>query len=173
MVLDEFQVNVMLRQGLSYQKIASSFGVTRQAVHALVKRKNLVRPTKSTKKNKEKKEKPRAWKMFLSAYGCMPDQADHIPKDALYKYRIQKSNARVRGVSWQFDLLTWWDVWQKSGHWEKRGKGEGYCMGRFLDKGPYHPENVYICTVGKNFSDYQVKKTLQSLPVFDIQYHCR
>lgn len=37
------------------------------------------------------------------------------------------------------------------------GRGQGYCMARHLDEGPYTAGNVYICTCGQNSSDGYLK----------------
>lgn len=76
-----------------------------------------------------------------------------FPKKTRKAYITQRTNAKKRGISWEFNLNTWWAVWEKSGKWDRRGTGEGYCMARNRDEGPYAPGNVYICTVGQNFSD--------------------
>jgi hypothetical protein len=69
------------------------------------------------------------------------------------KYTTQRNNARVRGIGWDITLPEWWGVWQTSGKYDLRGPGKGYCMARHGDSGPYKVGNVYICTVGQNFSD--------------------
>lgn len=73
-------------------------------------------------------------------------------------YMNQKRYAEYRGIEWRMTFPEWWKVWQDSGHWEQRGRGQGYCMGRYGDTGPYSPDNVYICTIGQNFSDSYLTK---------------
>ena len=70
------------------------------------------------------------------------------PKGA---YIRQRANARRRGIEWLFTFETWWEVWQNSGKWERRGRNDRqFCMSRKLDWGPYSPENVVIVTMNKN-----------------------
>lgn len=69
----------------------------------------------------------------------------------------QKKAATQRGIAWGFNLATWWDIWERSGHWKKRGRG-GYVMGRIGDVGPYSPGNVYICTQQQNAADSYISK---------------
>jgi len=77
------------------------------------------------------------------------------------RYHQQKAGAWKRGIEFLLTFEEWWDVWQKSGKWEQRGKYAGqYVMARFGDKGAYEVENVRICTVGEN----TVENT-QRLPV--------
>jgi len=68
------------------------------------------------------------------------------------KYLKQKSHAQQRGIPWEFTFESWWDVWEKSGKWEQRGResAEAYVMCRKGDTGPYSPENVRIETVAFN-----------------------
>lgn len=73
---------------------------------------------------------------------------EKLPKG---KFIRQRANARQRGVGWELTFEQWWDLWEKSGKWEQRGKrSKEYCMARKLDDGPYSLENVYITTNKKN-----------------------
>jgi hypothetical protein len=48
----------------------------------------------------------------------------------------------------------WLQIWESSGHYEKRGNKKGcYCMARHGDKGPYKIGNVSIIPSTKNVSD--------------------
>lgn len=80
------------------------------------------------------------------------------PKHPLTAYRYQRRNSVTRGIPWEISFAEWWRIWQESGHWHERGRGKGYCMARWADDGPYSVENVYICTVGQNFSDSYITK---------------
>lgn len=75
-------------------------------------------------------------------------QNPHAPKyqkSPRGRYITHKHNAQRRKVPWEFTFETWWDMWEKSGKWELRGRGEGkYCMARKGDIGPYNPGNVEI-----------------------------
>ena len=76
------------------------------------------------------------------------------------KYWQQKTNARRRGIPWEFDYLSWWYMWQDSGKWELRGSVAGcYCMARRGDKGPYSPDNCEIVLFEQNSSDSNVNYT--------------
>jgi hypothetical protein len=69
-------------------------------------------------------------------------------------YGYQKTNAKRRGIDWEFTYESWLSTWEKSGHLEHRGRGVGkYAMARFGDSGPYSPSNVEIITHEKNASD--------------------
>ena len=68
-------------------------------------------------------------------------------KDKRYDRYIQHRNAapRDRGIPFNMTFAEWWDIWEKSGHWEDRGHCKGqYCMSRYGDLGPYEIGNVFI-----------------------------
>lgn len=74
------------------------------------------------------------------------------------KYDKQERNARQRGIAWQFDFASWWAVWEASGKWDLRGRGDGrFVMSRNGDVGPYSPANVQILPARKNNSDGSLK----------------
>jgi len=84
--------------------------------------------------------RPRAWKRGRD------------PRELVY--RQQELNARKRGIPWLFTFETWWSIWDKSGHWNERGRdSHQYCMSRFDDKGVYEASNVSIATNNKNRSE--------------------
>lgn len=108
------------------------------------------------------------WGMTREQYRALPgselDQNDcRNPKRA---FTEQRRNAKTRGVGWELSFADWWRIWQESGHWNERGRGEGYCMARWGDSGPYSVDNVYICTIGQNFSDHWIvrrqRKTIEA-----------
>lgn len=68
------------------------------------------------------------------------------------KYRQQKANAKKRGIDFLLTFPQWIAVWDDSGYLAMRGRGQGYCMARIADQGAYEVGNVYICTIGENFS---------------------
>lgn len=50
-------------------------------------------------------------------------------------------------------------IWQRSGKWEQRGRGQGYVMCRRGDSGPYAEWNVFIATAAENSSKQGKKKS--------------
>lgn len=74
-------------------------------------------------------------------------------------YAAQRRNAGVRGISWDFDLWSWWQVWEASGKWAQRGKKTGqYVMARYNDTGPYSTDNVKIITCNENIREYWARQ---------------
>jgi len=73
------------------------------------------------------------------------------PKGQFAKH---KENARQRGVEFLLTFDQWWSLWEKSGHWKKRGNRKGrYVMSRRNDVGPYAVGNVFIATFSSNICD--------------------
>lgn len=70
----------------------------------------------------------------------------------------QRSNSRKRGIPFELSLWQWWTIWQSSGKWEERGRGQGYVMCRIGDEGPYAVGNVYIDTAVHNCSSAPRKR---------------
>lgn len=76
------------------------------------------------------------------------------PDSPMRRYVEHRAKAGTRGVKWEFDFASWWKVWQESGRWAERNRGNGFVMGRQNDGDtPYSPSTVYICTGGQNVRD--------------------
>lgn len=69
----------------------------------------------------------------------------------MYKeqYRIQKQNARQRGIGFELTYEQWLAVWGDKIELRGRGKGK-YCMARNNDQGPYALDNVRIVPFENN-----------------------
>jgi hypothetical protein len=76
---------------------------------------------------------------------------DDLIRDARRKYSAHKSSAKQRGIPFLLTFEQWWQIWQKSGHWEERG--HPYMMMRSKDEGPYAVGNVRIATGAQNAED--------------------
>lgn len=90
----------------------------------------------------------------LRLNGCQPLRLARSPAMRFYD---QKKAADKRGIEWQLTFPQWLSIWQGSGKFEQRGRGNGYVMGRNGDVGPYAAGNVYICTAGQNSKDGYLK----------------
>lgn len=161
------------RRGETLAEIGASVGISRERVRQLLVRvgidgsdgggmvKTLLRV--SDKRAARAAADEAKERRCLQRWGMTREQfKEHVathgrsgdPHSALRKYIQQRRNAtRLRGIEWRMTFAEWWRIWQESGHWHERGRGQGYCMARYGDSGPYSPENVYICTIGQNFSD--------------------
>lgn len=75
----------------------------------------------------------------------------------------QKSTAKCRDIDWHLSFEEWFDIWERSGKYKFRGRGQGkYCMSRIGDTGPYSKDNVFIQETVKNSGD-KFRGTKQSL----------
>ncbi len=180
MSIDHSQVIADFSSGISMPEIGRRNGVSRQRVQQILRKHGLRKEdgghavkmaTLLAKRAADKKAK--ANEQCLNRYGCTHDEFLRIPLEARSAYGRQKANAGHRKIGWAFTLYTWWQVWEKSGMWEARGRGSGSCcMARRNDIGIYSPDNVYICTNHQNMSDYYEtdlyhsrKKGLRETPV--------
>ena len=77
----------------------------------------------------------------------------------LERYREQRSQAKQRGIAWELEYSEWLEIWQQSGHLEKRGRHKGeFQMCRPRDIGPYASSNVRIDKSETNAAEGQITK---------------
>lgn len=76
---------------------------------------------------------------------------------AYYYYNQWHNAVHSRGIAWEITFPEWCKVWDDSGKYHLRGRGEGYCMTRIGDTGGYKVGNVEIKTIGENFSESYFK----------------
>lgn len=150
-------------------EIAKKFCISKQRVHQILKRNNINKshqPKLFTSKDisillcsRNKKER---WVSRLEKVrGCDQETFDqinkNIGKDGLTPsevYQKNLSNAKTRGISWEFNFYSWWKKWEDSGKWAYRGRGvDRFCMARWGDEGPYSPENTRIDLFAQNSSE--------------------
>lgn len=104
------------------------------------------------------------WEQYQSIKAL--GKGKHNERTPLAAFRRQKYNAGLRGIGWELSLWQWWTIWQESGHWEERGRGQGYVMCRRGDVGPYAVGNVFIALAAQNSSEAQAKKRIHpDLPI--------
>jgi len=165
------RIAALYREGQTLNQIGIEYGVSRERIRQLLKRvgmtgdsggRTLLSMLTGKKKNEEKinKRENRYQKIFgcsvdafIGIHGRMWSHADRYTKTPAGRFYQQKRNAGKRGIGWGITLPQWWTMWQESGKWDLRGRGQGYCMARHGDSGGYTIDNVYICTIGQNFSD--------------------
>lgn len=149
--------------GSTLLDIADDFGITKQRVQQVLKGKfNLTAADGGFAINKQqkavsavaKKERDHIerWGMSIADMNSISEFHRTDRRHPLVKYNHQKRNAKLRGVSWEFTFEQWWNVWQKSGKWEERGRCK-YVMSRYGDTGSYGANNVEIITHSQNVKD--------------------
>lgn len=161
----------MYQGGKILEEIAAVYGVTRERVRQIIKRYGNVPSSEGGAAvralRKEREAASKRDRDSLEKYGCTyKEYIDlvRIGTQALMDgytraaaptgaFQAQRRSARDRGIEWNIKLWDWWQVWEKSGKWNLRGRTRGhYVMCRFGDVGAYEVGNVYIATCSHNCS---------------------
>jgi hypothetical protein len=174
------------RAGFTLQAIGDKHGITRERVRQLMAEIGVTRVDRpkvatdhywATREDSTRERIARKYSISLEQYTELREKyGPHSGyRSPIHRFRSQRNNAKKRGIGWEFTFPQWWDVWQRSGKWDMCGRGTGYCMARKGDVGPYRADNVYICTIGQNFSDsYNIdhprRKRARRLPVKAVAY---
>jgi hypothetical protein len=167
--LREQQMAALYKSGKTLQEIGHQYGITRERVRQLItKLYGLGRNDGGEHKRSIEKRaifEAKRNARYLKRYGCGWDQFVDLRamKKPLYAFQSQKNCAGFRGISWELNLWQWWSIWQQSGKWSERGRGQGYVMCRTGDVGPYSVDNVFIATARENCSVRPQKKS--GLPI--------
>lgn len=157
------------RAGETLQQIGTHYGITRERVRQILARRGVTREEggqhfKTLQGREQCRQRREA--RYLAHYGCTYEQfwsvnpRGYSVRDDYYRtpigaFQNQRRNARERGIAWGFPTFwSWWQVWDKSGHWNERGRGHGYVMARHGDSGPYSPQNVKIVLATENVAEY-------------------
>ncbi|MDP9651914.1 sigma factor-like helix-turn-helix DNA-binding protein [Paraburkholderia caledonica] len=158
--------------GLSLEKIGEIHGVTRERVRQIISKRGVTRFDGGPSIRAEAKKATRAFRIAanrdersMRVYGCLYAGLEALlgkgvqptSNKATKAYVHQKRNSAKRGIKFSLTFPQWWAVWQKSGKWEQRGRGQGYVMARTGDVGSYSVGNVYICTQSQNSKDSFIK----------------
>lgn len=171
----------MYRDGYTQRQIGEQYGLSRERIRQILTKYHGIRRsdggnhTKAVRGHAERLRKKDA--VFLVRHGCTLEQWRELRdlgktmlaagkgryQQPLYAYKTQKNLARWRGIGFDLSLWQWWTVWQQSGKWEQRGRGQGYVMCRFGDVGPYAIGNVFIDLARNNTSARKGKRS--GLPI--------
>lgn len=171
------QMIALYRSGHTLVHTGAVFSVTRERVRQIITKYagRLSATCGQSMITRSKRDRARAERndRCLAKWGCGLDEYRRIraiEKDMLaqgfgayrtprFAYSSQRNNARHRGIPWELTLGQWWSIWEASGKWEQRGRGQGYVMCRRGDAGPYAVGNVFIATARENCSDRRQKKS--------------
>lgn len=160
----------MFKSGLTLQEIGDQYGLSRERVRQILASVGVTRAQGGealrARRRREKRDAERDQRT-LARYGCTWAQLKEIRahEGAPHRaYFYQRKNSRNRGIPFEMTLWEWWSIWKESGHWHERGRGQGYCMCRKNDEGPYSVDNVFIAPSRVNSSLAQRRRD-PSLPM--------
>ncbi|MGH6866889.1 MAG: sigma factor-like helix-turn-helix DNA-binding protein [Methyloceanibacter sp.] len=158
----------LYRNGATLQQIGDRFGVTRERVRQILKRlyginalhggARLIARPKAISNAARKDAK------YLAKYGCSYAQVKELlemgrtsgvkrDRTPIGAFRVQRRNARRDGCEWKLTLWEWWTIWQRSGHWNERGRGKGYWLARRDKSGPFSVDNVFTASGADSWSE--------------------
>jgi len=67
------------------------------------------------------------------------------PSEVRRAFTRARAQANRRNAPWEMTIDEWFDIWESSGLWEKRGRVAGtYFMRRLDDQDAWYPQNVEI-----------------------------
>jgi len=162
-------IYTMYTSGKTLQEIGDKYGFTRERARQILSKYGVSRldggqamRSFACVAHRGKEQKEKTAKRLAKSWGCTKEQYDFLRgfnedyrKTPLRAYTEQKRNAKVRGISWDFNLWSWWKAWDESGKWSCRGRGrDKYVMARIADLGGYNKGNVEIITMSQNAKDY-------------------
>lgn len=172
----------LYQDGKTLEEVGAVFGVTRERARQILKRAGVSsddggaavrskRRRRAISEAKRIERDARAQEIF----GCYHDElialneglSAYAKGSYARRYFEQRRNAGVRDIEWSITFPEWMFVWRESGHLEERGRGNGYCMARRHDLGPYDITNVYITTCGGNAADYQAELRARGVACID------
>lgn len=147
------------KSGKTLREVAVIYGISRERVRQILEENGLNGRDGGIHSRLEKK-KQAAERKFFEKYGCSKQKFEEVKghykeksKSPWHAYKSQRRNAKSRGVEWNINFWDWWCLWEESGKWESRGRGnDHYCMCRKGDEGDYSKGNVYIASAVHNSS---------------------
>lgn len=161
------QMAALYQSGKTLQEIGVQYGISRERVRQIIKAHHNLRASDggNHKRGKDRRVRFEAKRndRSLTRWGCNWEQYASLRGKTTRAFHAQRQNAAQRGIGWELNLWQWWSIWQQSGKWSQRGRGQGYVMCRTGDIGPYALGNVFIATARENSSDQIRKKS--GLPI--------
>lgn len=173
----------LYREGYTLEQIGAQFGITRERVRQLMTKHfgvdrlagghHVLAVASQAKRASSRNDR------YLRTYGCTWDEyvsaravgkamvasGVHYSRTPTGAFNSQRHNAEKRGIGWELTFWQWWTIWQQSGHWSERGRGQGYVMCRRGDVGPYAVGNVFIDKATVNSSEGRGKNRPADLPI--------
>lgn len=163
----------MHKQGLTLEKIAGEFGITRERVRQVLKKMGIGREDGgiSVSTMHRKAALVRAKQLSIarieSKWGCDIELWRELRANGIARaFEQQIANANRRGIKWALSFAEWYAVWQASGKLHLRGRGKnGYCLTRIKDSGGYELGNVHVQTIVANSREAVAKWAGKTKPI--------
>lgn len=100
---------------------------------------------------------------IMRDYGVTPTLYAEFTEAVRKAYTVHKCNSARRGIPWEFTLETWANVWEQSGKWDLRGRGNIEGQQRYVlsqpDKSkPIGPDNCAVTTLADALKGRPPKK---------------
>lgn len=164
----------LYRAGYTLQQIGAQYQLTRERVRQILRKYTDVAAQDGGGAERSRRKRDRRAAELDAAYlrrlGISWDeykQFRQAGRDAtkagigyrapLRAFGTQRNSAKWRGIAWEISFAEWWAVWQRSGKWPSRGRGQ-FVMCRRGDVGPYAAWNVFIDTAANNCSKRKGRK---------------
>lgn len=155
-------MEALYRSGRTLQQVGDEFDLTRERVRQVLAARGLngndggqavmarARAKAKRKRREEKCLKEKGLPLF--EYETLLDMGKRMMEDGLHRDRTpigaycrQRQNADQQGYDWDLSLGEWWEIWEESGKWEKRGlRSEGYVLARIIPELPFRKYNVMV-----------------------------
>jgi sigma-70-like protein len=151
-------------EGQTLHQIGVRYGVTRERVRQILAKHHGINGKKGgayvVSRRRAISRAARRDAKYLAKHGCSFAQYKELleigrslirlgvprSRTPVGAYFQQRNNANNCGYEWQLTLWEWWTIWKKSGHWNERGRGNGYWLRRRDKSGAFTVENVFIAS---------------------------
>jgi ElaB/YqjD/DUF883 family membrane-anchored ribosome-binding protein len=171
------QMAALYQAGKTLQQIGDQYGMTRERVRQILRKHTAITRQEGGQAKKAAEKRARAaakandryllWKgcgiaeyQRIKAIGrAMRAAGSGYYRTPFGAFQNQRNNAGARGIGWELTLGQWWSIWESSGKWGERGRGQGYVMCRHGDQGPYAVGNVFIAPARENSSAKKTKRS--------------
>lgn len=142
-------IGALFLDGMNMEQIGARYGITRERVRQiLLARLGLVGKDGGARKVARERSAAQATAReaaFFAKYGLNKDQYKAAGSEAARAFINARRNATgVLGAEFKMNFAEWWDMWQGSGLWDRRGRKGGCWLRRHDRSRPYEIGNVYI-----------------------------
>lgn len=139
------------KSGETLAQIAKDYSMTRERVRQIILKVGLTGKDGGATKQAAKKRELRIQESearFLAARGLSKAEfkkiAQKYGREPYNAFMNRRRNSKRDNQGWNLKFGEFWAIWQRSGKWEQRGRGEGYQLRRVDPNKPWQPGNVVV-----------------------------